>query len=282
MQYAEARHWLQQQLQAAGTTEAAHESLLLLEAAGISPLAGRMHPEQPVSPLQQQQLAAWLARRQLREPLQYILGEAWFYGLRLEVSPAVLIPRPETEELVEKALQDLPEAARVADIGTGSGAIALALAAQRPDLTLYATDISTEALAVAQRNAAAHHLPVHFLQGDALDPLKSLPPFDLLISNPPYIPEQNLAGLSPEVQNFEPRQALTPGSDALHFYRIFALDAPTCLSPHGKLWVELEAPLAQATAALFTPPCWQEVSLHQDLSRKVRFLRAVQISQLMR
>lgn len=274
MQSAEARRWLAAQLAAAGIDEADYESRLLLEAAGVSALDLRIAPQQTLRSEQFEQLSHWLQRRQQREPLQYILGEAWFYGLRLQVSPAVLIPRPETEELVEKALLHLPPGARVADIGTGSGAIALALAAQRPDLAVYATDISADALAQARSNAEALGLRVPFLAGDALAPLLPHAPFDALISNPPYIPQQNIASLAPEVRDFEPQLALTPGPDALHFYRIFAAEAAAYLRPGGRLWLELEAPLAQETADLFTSPLWHEPQLLQDLSGHWRFLTA--------
>ncbi|MBF2052193.1 MAG: peptide chain release factor N(5)-glutamine methyltransferase [Candidatus Sericytochromatia bacterium] len=274
MQSAEARRWLAGQLAAAGIDEADYESCLLLKAVGVSALDLRTAPHQQLRPEQREQLSHWLKRRQQREPLQYILGEAWFYGLRLQVSPAVLIPRPETEELVEKALPHLPPGARVADIGTGSGAIALALAAQRPDLTVYATDISADALAQARANAEALGLNIQFLSGDTLEPLRPYAPFEALISNPPYIPQQNIAGLAPEVRDFEPQLALTPGPDALHFYRCFAAEAAAYLRLGGQLWLELEAPLAQQTAALFNAPLWHELQLLRDLSGHWRFLTA--------
>lgn len=282
MQFAEARRWLAEQLAAAGIDEADYESSLFLEAAGVSALALRTAAHDSLSPEQLKQLRQWLQRRQQREPLQYILSEAWFYGLRLQVSPAVLIPRPETEELVEKALPQLPPGGRVADMGTGSGAIALALAAQRPDLEIYASDISTEALAMARANAEALGLRVQFLAGDALAPFSPYAPFDAVISNPPYIPHQNLAALAPEVRDFEPHHALTPGPDALRFYRLFAAEAAAYLKPGGQIWLELEAPLAEATAALFVPPLWQDVQLLKDLSGRWRFLSAVQSDGLMR
>jgi len=274
MQRAEFRRWLQAELEAAGLSDFRAESEWILDSLGLSRQALLLEPQAQISDVQCQQAEAILARRRCREPLQYILGLSWFYGLELSVNPSVLIPRPETEELVELALQNLPPGSRVADVGTGSGAIAIALAHQRPDLTVYATDISPESLLTAQANAARHHLKIVFLPGHVLEPLLAVPPLDLLISNPPYIPQANLAGLAPEVKNFEPHLALTPGTDPLYFYRLFASQAKRVLKPGGQFWAELEADLAQATAELFIGPVWQETRLLRDLAGKNRFIHS--------
>ena len=145
-----------------------------------------------------------MERRMAGEPLQYIRGKSEFFGREFYVDDRVLIPRPETELLVEAAIQLAPRNARVVDIGTGSGAIAVTLQSERPDLTVVAADVSLAALAVARRNGARR-----LVASDVLDSLKR--PFDVVISNPPYIPERDIAALMTEVRDHEPRIALTPG-----------------------------------------------------------------------
>ena len=159
----------------------------------------------------------YVQRRARREPVAYILGRKGFRRIELEVDPRVLIPRPETEHVVEAALS-LPEGARVVDVGTGSGAIALALADERPDLRVVATEISADALAVARANAVRLGLSVEFLEGDLLDPVTG--PVDAIVSNPPYV----LAGteLAPEIARYEPAVALFGGEDGLDYYRRLA------------------------------------------------------------
>jgi release factor glutamine methyltransferase len=200
-------------------------------------------------PLEQGELADYRAkvvRRANREPVQYILGEKEFWSLPFAVSPAVLIPRPDTEVLIEEALRVAPQARRILDVGTGSGAIAVALAHELPEAYVVATDISAEALAVAAANARRNDVAarVSLRQGD----LACLPegPFDLIVSNPPYIPQADLAGLAPEVRDFEPRQALCGGADGLDCYRALTAQARERLAPGG--WLLLEVGIDQASA----------------------------------
>jgi release factor glutamine methyltransferase len=165
---------------------------------------------------------AAVERRRAGEPIQYIAGEAEFYGLSFTVSRDVLIPRPETEHLVEKVI-DLArglERPRIADIGTGSGAIAVALASHLPDARIYATDVSAHALKVARANAARNGVAerVRFLEGDLLAPMAGKR-FDLIVSNPPYVAEDDRDSLAVEVRDYEPAQALFAGSDGLAIYR---------------------------------------------------------------
>ena len=177
-----------------------------------------------------------LQRRAGGEPLAYLVGEREFHGLMLTVTPAVLVPRPDTECLVDWALALMaPQAApRVLDLGTGSGAIALALAYRQPGAHLTATDCSAEALVVARANAARHGLSVHFLQANWWDGVPGSP-FDLVVSNPPYIAgdDPHLAALG-----YEPRLALTPGGDGLDALRCIVAGTPTRLRPGG--WLLLE------------------------------------------
>lgn len=282
MHLSELTSWLQTELQRCGieAAEAEVETRWILDELGLTRLQLLTRGHEDLNPERQSRLEAILSRRQRREPLQYILGRAWFRSLELEVSPAVLIPRPETEELVEKALEMLCELARsqnastlrVADLGTGSGAIALALAQELTSVEVVASELSAPALALAQKNAQALGLSVNFVLGNGLEPLRPWAPFDLLLSNPPYVPQEQLAELLPELA-YEPQLALSPGPDALAFYRLFAAEGPSCLKPGGGLLVELESRLAAETAALFGPP-WQRLELLRDLQGQERFLRA--------
>lgn len=263
-----------QQLAFAGPDEATAEAHWILQALGISRLALRLNPQAPVSAAQLERAEAIVARRQRREPLQYILGSQAFFGLELRVGPGVLIPRPETEELVERVLAHIPKTAawRVLDMGTGSGAIALAIKAERPACEVVATDISPEALEIAQANGQALNVAVDFRLGNLLEPVAG-ETFQVMVSNPPYIPEADYQQLDPEVRAYEPRLALTPGEDPLLCYRALAQAGLPLLSPGGYLACELDSALAQATAALFVAP-WQEVALHPDLQGRTRFLSA--------
>jgi release factor glutamine methyltransferase len=285
MQLAEASLFLGQALTAIGieAQEAQAELRWIWDHLGISVLSQRLEPVQTLSAQTWQAAQTILARRQQREPLQYILGSQPFCNLELKVTPDVLIPRPETEELVILALQTLPPEGlcQIADLGTGSGAIALALAqalqARRQPTQIWASDISAAALAVAAENARLNQLEtkVNWLEGDGLKPfLEHNLQLDLLISNPPYIPEQDWLDLAPEVKLFEPRIALTPGQDPLYFYRLLASQGPHLLKQKGWLWVELDATLAAETQSLFQTADWVQVTLKRDYGGRWRFLTA--------
>lgn len=190
---------------------------------------------------------AWtsIERRAAREPLQYILGTQDFRGLDIVVTPDVLIPRPETELVVEEAARVIGTGGRpvVADVGTGSGCIAVALAKASPHATICATDISWAALVIARRNALQHDVGgrVKFLQADLLEPLAASVEgiFDTIVSNPPYIPDGEMEAMQPEVAQFEPRLALAAGADGLTYYRRLLKAAPVLLKRGGHLVVEL-------------------------------------------
>lgn len=193
-----------------------------------------------------------VGRRARREPLQYILGQAEFWSLPFRVGPAVLVPRPDTEVLVEEALARAPKAERVLDVGTGSGAIAVALAHELPEALVTAIDISAAALELARQNAADNDVAarIQFFEGD-LNALE-LAGFDLVVANPPYIAEGELAALMPEVRDFEPRLALAGGADGLDAYRALARQASALLAAQGWLLVEIGAGQAEAVRALLS------------------------------
>lgn len=182
-----------------------------------------------------------VARRVAREPLPYIVGHREFWGLDFEVSPAVLIPRPDTELLVELALELFPARAEclfVADAGTGCGCLAVAIASERPNARVTATDISEAALAVARRNATRHGVAdrITFVPGDLLSPVTER--CDLIVANPPYVAERSRPGLQPEVRDYEPDVALFGGADGLHLIERLIGQAPSRLREGGYLAFE--------------------------------------------
>lgn len=252
-------------LEQAGVEDAQREALWLFAAAlGSTAGAVRADLSRPVAADEQEAFLRLVARRADREPIQYILGTEEFMGMTFRVTPDVLIPRLDTETLVRQAAERLQGAVRVADIGTGSGAIAVRLAALLPEATVVAVDISPAALAVARENAANNGVAdrIQFRQGDLLAPLAG-EAFDAILSNPPYIPATDVAGLMPEVREWEPQVALTPGADGLLFYRCLAEGAGRLIRPGGFLAVEVGFDQAGAVATLFAEAGLQ-VSVHQD------------------
>lgn len=207
-------------------------------------------------------------------PLQYALGRAWFMDLTLKVTPDVLIPRPETEELVEKIIQQTQiSKPRILDIGTGSGCIALALKKAMPDAQVSACDTSIAALQIAAENAQQHNLDVTFFQSDILQPdaLQHLPTFDLIVSNPPYIHPDEKMDMEQHVLAHEPHLALfTPTEDMFIFYHAIA-DA--CISVlRGWLWFEIHAQGGDQVAEILRSRGFQEVTIHRDMQQKNRFV----------
>ncbi len=201
-------------------------------------------------PLSSDELAsfrAMVSRRAKREPLQYILGSQEFMGFEFDVSPAVLVPRHDTETLAKEATMRCPHARRILDIGVGSGCVAVALGKVLPQAEVFGVDTSSEALEIAQGNAARNGAVVKLLLGSLFEPLKGLT-FDLIVSNPPYIPSGDIAVLQPEVRDFEPREALDGGIDGLDFYRSIIPTAPNYLNSSG--WLLFEVGIDQAPQVL--------------------------------
>lgn len=222
------------------------------------------HPETPLTQQQQEQYKQWLARRAQHEPIQYILGEQEFYGLRFAVTPDVLIPRPETEHLVEALLEHVPHdrPLRIADVGTGSGAIAIAIAHALSQAMLTALDISHAALLIARQNAEAHHVSnrIRFLESNLLEAVQT-EQFDVIVSNPPYIAESEV--LEPQVSKYEPASALFAGPTGLEVYEQLIPQAHRALVPGG--WLLLEIGHGQHEALKHLLKSWKNVSFVNDL-----------------
>src|SRR5439155_10710371 len=231
----------------AGIPNAENEAIWILEfALGTSRLALRLEANRTVAASEQDRVMKLFARRAAREPLQYLLGSQEFCGLDFLVDRSVLIPRPETELLVEQVIQHnlRTRPLIIADIGTGSGCIAVALARALPTAVFYATDRSLAALRIAEHNATRHGVKdrVRFLVGDLLEPLRAHRlegEVAAVVSNPPYIADRELLELQPEVRMFEPRVALAGGGDGLEFHRRLLSDAGEFLAPGGLLVFEV-------------------------------------------
>jgi release factor glutamine methyltransferase len=220
---------------------------LLCEVLGLDRVGLYVNFDKPLTASELAACRALVGRRARREPLQYLLGSQDFCGLDFEVSPGVLIPRHDTETLVQEAVKRCPARAAILDIGVGSGCIAVALAKFCTDAQVYGVDPSSKALELAQRNADRHGVTVTLFQGSLFEPFKGLK-FDLIVSNPPYIPTAEIAGLQPEVRDYEPREALDGGPDGLDFYRSIIPAAPSCLEKDG--WLLLEVGIGAAPDVL--------------------------------
>ncbi len=253
-----------------GATPGLDAELLLAEALGVSRTRLRSHPEEIPGTDAAARYLQLIERRAGGEPVAYILGRRGFWTLELGVGPSVLVPRPETELLVERALALHPgERARVADLGTGSGAIALALASTRPQWEIVATDVSPEALAVARANAAALGLQrVELLEGDWLACLTRRS-FHLLVSNPPYVAADDPALGQPELMR-EPRLALVAAEEGLAALRRIIRAAPDHLEPGGWLLLEHGASHAAAVAGALVARGFAQVRSHRDLAGRER------------
>jgi release factor glutamine methyltransferase len=232
------------------------------------------HESDPLAPDRAAAFCDAIERRLAGEPIQYITGEAEFYGLPFHVNRDVLIPRPETELLVEKAIElagklrqsGATPTPRIVDVGAGSGAIAVALSQALPFAEITATDISAAALAVARANAARNGVAsrIRFLEGDLLAPVAG-EPFDLIVSNPPYVPESDRATLAVEVRNYEPAQALFAGGDGLAIYCRLIPESSKALAAGGILLLEIGFGQQQAMEALLKKEGFAEIEFFADL-----------------
>lgn len=224
-----------------------------------------------------QKLEGILSRLRNFEPVQYIQGFARFLGRDFEVAPGVLIPRPETEELVELMLKEVPAGARILDVGTGSGCIAISLAKELPGARVEAWELSGEALAIARRNDRRWQAGVAFAQRDVLacPPQPPAGRFDVIVSNPPYVTESEKDGMERNVLDWEPAGALfVPDDDPLRFYRRIARLGQTMLATGGRLYFEINRAFGQETAGMLEQLKYSNVRIHKDLSGNDRFITA--------
>jgi len=259
-------------LSEAGVPEARREAMSLIEYVIARDRTFLItHPETILTLADIERLREVVERRAAGEPLQYITGHQEFYGLSFEVTPDVLIPRPETELLVETALELLGQSVEpqlICDVGTGSGCIPIALLHERPRLRAFGLDISLNALHVAARNAKRLGVSerLSLIASDCFNALHSTGAcFKMIVSNPPYIAESDLAGLHREVRDYEPRAALTPGDDGLGVIRRLLSEAPLYLEPGGHLLLEMGFDQHEAIHQLIDRAVWQLLDIHKDL-----------------
>ena len=249
-------------------------NLLLRETLGIDQAQLIVRAGEQISAEDYEHYLGFINRRALREPVQYILGRQEFYGLEFTVTPEVLIPRPETEFLVERAIQlaqrletDTP---LIVDVGTGSGCVAVSIARHLPGARIVATDISEAALTIARGNADRHGVEerVEFLHGDLLNPLRDLGldrAVDLIVSNPPYVPETTLAGLQPEVRDYEPWLALTGGEDGLDLYRRLFDESRGLIRTSGLIVLEIGYSQLDSISSIASEIGWERLEVTCDL-----------------
>lgn len=260
-------------LRAAGIEDAPLDARrLLADAAGIEPDRLTLHLPEDLTATQAERFDAAILARLRRQPVSQITGRRLFWGRPFRVTPDTLDPRPETEILVAEALAK--PFARVLDLGTGTGCILLTLLAERPGATGLGIDISAPALEVAQANARALGLAdrASFAQGNWLKGLQG--PFDLIVSNPPYIAAHEMPGLAPEVRDHEPHLALTDFGDGLGAYRILAATAPACLAPGGRLLLEIGPTQGQAVVNLLSAQGLRDPRILPDLDGRDRVVVA--------
>ena len=257
--------------------------LLLMHALGRDRTWLYSHPEGEIPPAALEKFHALTAQRASGTPTQYLTGKQEFWGLEFEVTPAVLIPRPETEHVIEVTLDRLSAERKnaplhIADIGTGSGCIAVALAHELPQAEIVAIDISREALEVARRNAARHNVAnrIRFVESNLFEALRQdSPKFDVIVSNPPYIPLSEAPQLQREVRAHEPPIALFAGEDGQAIYAPLFIEAPNHLKPGGLLIVELgHDSLLGVQQRIAERPAWTEIQITKDLAQIPRVISA--------
>jgi len=225
--------------------------------------------ERPLSEDEMKKYRECIRRRGNFEPLQYVIGKVEFYGLELKVSPSVLIPRPETELLVENVLNQFSKDQRliILDIGSGSGNIAIALAVHLPQSKIVSTDISEEALLIAKENSERHGVSerIKFVRHDILrNDLNNFPMFDIVVSNPPYVSKKNYSTLQKEIKNFEPAIAITDEGDGYTFYREISAKASVKLKENGKLFFEIAQGQSEVVVEFMTKNNFKNIGVTKD------------------
>jgi release factor glutamine methyltransferase len=273
--------------------EAANIASMLVEHLTNQSRSERLVNDVALTANQKEQLDQYVTRLKQHEPIQYILGEVWFGGMKLFIDENVLIPRPETEELVQWIINDVRKdfpgvferkayeadkthQLKIIDIGTGSGCIALALKKAMPVAEVWGCDVSEEALNVARRNGSALDIRVDFQNANFLDvnQQKHLPSVDIVVSNPPYVPQRDKSSMQPNVLNYEPHTALfVPDNDALIFYKALIEFGKHRLHPQGKIYMEIHEDLGNDVVQLFKQEGY-EVELKKDMQGKDRMVKA--------
>lgn len=242
--------------------------ILLASSLGVDRLWLYTHYDRP---LDKEELSAFrkcVIRRSKREPLQYILGKWTFWSSDFILTPNVLIPRKETEHIVELVISLSKSNSRILDLCTGCGNIVISLAKELPQTSFIATDLSFEALKIARRNASINHVieNIVFIQGDLFTPLKKDNGFDMVLCNPPYIPTKNLADLQPEVRDFEPKLALDGGEDGLAFFRCLIPDAIDYIKPSGHLIMEIDSGQSTVIQDMLNHFGYHDIEIIKDFS----------------
>lgn len=255
-------------LAAAGISDAGQDvAILLAHALDISRAdLALVSPQMPLTVAQLDTLGLAVTARAARRPMSHIIGYRLFWGRQFLVTPDVLDPRPETETLIAAAL--MAPFSSVLDLGTGSGCILLSLLAERPTALGVGVDLSPAAVSVAARNATALGVSVDLRCGSWFEPVQGR--FDLIVSNPPYIAEDEMAGLSPEVRQYEPHLALTPGGDGLAAYRTLCAAAPDYLTEGGRFLVEIGPTQGAAVAEMFAEAGFSDIDILSDLDGRNR------------
>ena len=266
-----------EKLQTAGIAEPRREASSLLEFVLRQNSAYLIaHSDDQLAANQKMIFDACVRRRAKREPLQYITGRTEFWRLEFELTPDVLIPRPETEILVEAAIEVLQSSdnPRFCEVGVGSGCIAVSILHSLQSATAVASDVSAPALQIAAFNAVKHGVDerLDLREADLFEGIDER--FDLIVSNPPYVPDDDIGGLQPEVHDFEPRSALAGGADGLDIVRLIVEDSSQLLCPGGVLLVEIGHDQAKRVAKFFGKDVWQEVEFLRDLQNIDRVVRA--------
>jgi release factor glutamine methyltransferase len=271
-----------EQLEKAGVgSPRINAEVLLMHAAGCDRTALLTHPERELSAAQSAAYEAWLMERAAGKPAQYITGHQEFWGLEFLVNPSVLIPRPETELLVESAIEfakTCPPNVAIADVGTGSGCIAVALAKELPQARIFALDNSLDALSTARRNAArilgsgGLDRRITFLHSDLLKPASGepLPTFDLIISNPPYVSERDFPYVMVEVRKYEPASAVFAGESGIEVYERLIPQAVSALRSGGQIILELGYDVRERVRSLLLPGHWTDTDWRKDLAGHIR------------
>ncbi len=272
MIYREATEWGSTVLAQAGVAEAKLDAWLLLETVcRINRTFYYSHMEEALTLEQQSEYEIAVKKRAERIPLQYITGEQEFMGLNFKVNSNVLIPRQDTETLVEEALKICQPGMKVLDLGTGSGCIVISIMKNAPGMTATGSDISKQALLVAKENGKLHEADIEWVRSNLYENITGR--YDLIVSNPPYIAQADMLNLMPEVRDFEPAGALDGGEDGLDFYRQIVAQSRDYLNKDGYLYLEIGYDQGPAVTNMMCAAGYREVSVIKDLARHERVVK---------